>query len=1096
MEVKLEKKDAADWSYRGEGAANLVLAYTGSSTDFIGKVMRITKTARNGSPKCNSNQSALTEEERLLWRDVEELVKSPTKEIAEQIYTQQVMSPLLGPKHVDAGMRVLVTTEFLECVEKNVLEQRPPSRVDVSMVNVESDSVIIMSDHSLFPGGILKDRPCISVEIKPKCGFLPVSKFIAEGNSVKRTTTRFRMHQVLKLHEHEISELSEYDPLDLFSGSKERIHKAIKDLYNTPQNNFRIFLNGSLVFGGLGGGTKGTNAVVGKAFEDVLKGIIQAEDGLRTMSFVQLVAETVYCSRVLDELLKVQKRDNFDIEGAIHAYYNIVSQPCAVCQQLDEARLPHRCSSLHSIRMDESLKIVKDYLIAATAKDCSLMISFRPTKGGELGSPYSHVHLQSTNQSFNYKVNFIDLDLKPLKKMEGYFELDKKIVNFYTQMLEMEQKDGKCWEHGEEFNEEEGLKGTKDTLGLNRESDASTTILSFHPQQKKTNMWQRWGQVVRVHLTQFPTKVNREIEGHDNMQYQKTVVSVELLCSKCRRKVMKLIATIEGITSIVLDSSKNTVTVIGEADPVKIICKVREYRKSAVIMSTGPHKEEKKDDPYKKDMTKDMVIPYAPRICQSCDVWASSRLLTWDLLYNYCSSYLCLLPRKIGRVETMRFLEESLPPPPEYETILSVVAPLTASAVVFCSIMNDLFPDSVNEYLSSSLQKLSARLSSQITIVIEESDGLVANQMFKAVNVYLGSKLSPSTRKIKVNKQEKEDELEVSIDKNQESFDVFEGVKLKWVSASRVDRLVSSNRKRQDSAFSRSEVRYFELTCRKKHREKVLSSYLPYILQKAKAIIEEKRTVKLHTIDYNGTDYWGSVKFDHPATFDTIAMDPDMKRELIEDLDRFVERRDFYRRVGKAWKRGYLFYGPPGTGKSSLVAAMANHLKFDVYDLELKEVQCNSDLRRLLFGTGNRSILVIEDIDRSFESIEDDKVTLGGLLNFIDGLWSSCGDERIVVFTTNHKEQLDPALLRPGRMDVHLHMSYCTFSGFKTLAFNYLHIQDHQLFREIKELFEKVQATPAEVAGELMKSEDPEVVLQGLIKFLCDKETSETSKNN
>lgn len=153
MEVKLEQKDAADWSYRGEGAANIVLAYTGSSPSFIGKVMRITKKARNGSsPKCDSNQSVLTEEERLLWRNVEELVTSPTKEIAEQIYTQLVMSPLLGSKHVDAGIRVPVTRDFLECVEKNVNKQRPAWRIDVSVVNLERDFVIIMSDHSLFPG--------------------------------------------------------------------------------------------------------------------------------------------------------------------------------------------------------------------------------------------------------------------------------------------------------------------------------------------------------------------------------------------------------------------------------------------------------------------------------------------------------------------------------------------------------------------------------------------------------------------------------------------------------------------------------------------------------------------------------------------------------------------------------------------------------------------------------------------------------------------------------------------------------------------------------------------------------------------------------
>jgi ATP-dependent 26S proteasome regulatory subunit len=43
-------------------------------------------------------------------------------------------------------------------------------------------------------------------------------------------------------------------------------------------------------------------------------------------------------------------------------------------------------------------------------------------------------------------------------------------------------------------------------------------------------------------------------------------------------------------------------------------------------------------------------------------------------------------------------------------------------------------------------------------------------------------------------------------------------------------------------------------------------------------------------------------------------------------------------------------------------------------------------------------------------------VTLSGLLNFTDGLWSFCGEERIIVFTTNHVEGIDPSLLRPGRM--------------------------------------------------------------------------------
>ncbi|KAK2660572.1 hypothetical protein Ddye_007105 [Dipteronia dyeriana] len=426
---------------------------------------------------------------------------------------------------------------------------------------------------------------------------------------------------------------------------------------------------------------------------------------------------------------------------------------------------------------------------------------------------------------------------------------------------------------------------------------------------------------------------------------------------------------------------------------------------------------------------------------------------------------------------------------PSYENALKLAGAIVSSAVVLRTVSDTLVPDSVTDYLRTRIRKISNRLSNQATVVIEEFDELNPNQIFEAANVYLGSKLSTSTQRTKANKPAKEKEITVTVDMNQPLVDSYENVKLEWVLVSSPIKSSVSSRKRENGTGSRSELRFFELSFHKKFKETVMSSYLPYILQQGKDVRDEKKAMKLHTVDYNGTDYWGSITFDHPASFDTMAMDQEMKKTLIDDLDKFISMKDFYRSVGKAWKRGYLLYGPPGTGKSSLVAAMANYLKFDVYDLDLKEVQCNSDLRRLLIGTSNRSILVIEDIDNSFETNEDDKVTLSGLLNFIDGLWSSCGDERILVMTTNHKDRIDPVLLRPGRMDVHLHMSYCSFSGFKTLASNYLKLEEHSLFGKIEELLKKIQATPAEIAGELMKSQDAEASLQGLIDFLINKTT-------
>lgn len=111
----------------------------------------------------------------------------------------------------------------------------------------------------------------------------------------------------------------------------------------------------------------------------------------------------------------------------------------------------------------------------------------------------------------------------------------------------------------------------------------------------------------------------------------------------------------------------------------------------------------------------------------------------------------------------------------------------------------------------------------------------------------------------------------------------------------------------------------------------MLNSYLAHVFETSKAIIEEIKGIKLHTTDYNG--YWNSndINLDHPMTFKNLALDSELKKEIMEDLDKFIKGKEFYKRIGKAWKRVYLLYGPPPcTGKSSLTAAMANYLNFDI----------------------------------------------------------------------------------------------------------------------------------------------------------------------
>ncbi|KAL8118062.1 AAA-ATPase At3g50940-like [Apium graveolens] len=444
------------------------------------------------------------------------------------------------------------------------------------------------------------------------------------------------------------------------------------------------------------------------------------------------------------------------------------------------------------------------------------------------------------------------------------------------------------------------------------------------------------------------------------------------------------------------------------------------------------------------------------------------------------------------------------------KAIISTIGTIAATAMVARSIARDHVPPEIQDYFSLGLHKFFRRFSNQLTMVIDEYEGIESNEIYDAAVVYLGSKVSPSTRRLKVNKPEYESSISLAMERNEEVVDMFDGIQFTWTWVCERQQESNTYYNHHHMRSSRVEVRYFELTFHYKDKELAVNSYLPFILKEAIQKKQETRTLKIFTINvednYSLSDSWQSVGLDHPSTFETLAMDVELKETVMKDLERFVQRREKYRKIGKAWKRGYLLYGPPGTGKSSLIAAMANYLKFDIYDLELTDLKRNSELRKLLIATANRSILVVEDIDcsielqervsaakevqsadKEYDHDEASKVTLSGFLNYIDGLWSSCGDERIIIFTTNHKEKLDPALLRPGRMDMHIHMSYCTPCGFKLLANNYLDVKDHKLFPEIEELIRTTEVTPAEVAEQLLKSDEHDVSLASLICFLHTK---------
>jgi len=441
------------------------------------------------------------------------------------------------------------------------------------------------------------------------------------------------------------------------------------------------------------------------------------------------------------------------------------------------------------------------------------------------------------------------------------------------------------------------------------------------------------------------------------------------------------------------------------------------------------------------------------------------------------------------------------------------IGSIVASLMFIWAIFQQFFPYQLRNQIEKYSQKLVTFIYPYIQITFHEFTGerLMRSEAYSSIENYLSTKASTQAKRLKGDIAKNNQALVLSMDDHEEVGDEFNGVKLWWASGKNISK---------QNSFSLhhniDEKRYYKLTFHKHNRDVILGTYLNYVLKEGKAIKVKNRQRKLYT---NSGSYWSHVVFEHPSTFETLAMDLEKKKMIIDDLITFSKAGEFYARIGRAWKRGYLLYGPPGTGKSTMIAAMANLLGYDLYDLELTAVKDNTELRKLLIETSSKSIIVIEDIDCSLDltgqrrkkkekrELEDEEkdsrekkggimeekdgktsnVTLSGLLNFIDGLWSSCGGERLIVFTTNYVEKLDPALVRKGRMDKHIELSYCGFEAFKMLAKNYLNIESHHLFGTIRELLKEVEITPADVAEHLMPktaSGDAEIYLRSLIQAL------------
>lgn len=259
------------------------------------------------------------------------------------------------------------------------------------------------------------------------------------------------------------------------------------------------------------------------------------------------------------------------------------------------------------------------------------------------------------------------------------------------------------------------------------------------------------------------------------------------------------------------------------------------------------------------------------------------------------------------------------------------------------------------------------------------------------------------------------------------------------------------------------------LSCANTRHDKLnLRDFIKILVKNHDDYCDRTNKTRVHFV--NDTGVFSKKKHD-TRTFNDVFISKSEKKELLDSITGFINNREWYKEHSIPYHFGIILHGPAGTGKSSVIKAIAEEYDAFVYYIEpgtlprtLQEKQAWCDI---INGNVKTSIVVIEDVDRYsfllnrewytndekllpvYDWQEDDVTTssgmvtvaknknlndqyyLGVLLNIMDGMNSP--ENVIWIFTTNHIERLDPALIRPGRIDKKIEIGYVdneTFSEF------------------------------------------------------------------
>ena len=244
------------------------------------------------------------------------------------------------------------------------------------------------------------------------------------------------------------------------------------------------------------------------------------------------------------------------------------------------------------------------------------------------------------------------------------------------------------------------------------------------------------------------------------------------------------------------------------------------------------------------------------------------------------------------------------------------------------------------------------------------------------------------------------------------------------------------------------------------------------------------RTVIYHAMGHEWRPF-GQPKALRPI--DSVILDSGVSETISSDVKEFLASSEWYKTRGIPYRRGYLLSGPPGCGKTSFVMAVAGMLKFGIATINLGDASLSDDrLLHLLAHTPPECLLLLEDVDAAVtEDVPPEsgfrRLSFSGLLNALDGVASS--DERIIFMTTNKLSVLPPALIRPGRVDLRVHVGLASTSQYERMFMRFFPGEDARA-REFAETLDGAPLSMAEVQSFfLFFKDDPVACIANAVDF-------------